>query len=229
MKKLIFIILLCVILPACSAKQEDSIDPIVENKAPEAPSLNQPEDNLFCTTNKLEFSWLPVLDPEKDLISYIFEISSTPNFSTTFIKTELSTLSLNAEVNKGQNYYWRVTAKDEKGNYSNTSIIRTFYTEDLQSANSLPSVPEKILPVDDVISGTEVELAWQSTDPDNDELQYDLFFGTSTSPQLLANNLSEGSYFLENLTPSTTYYWKIVVRDGQTGKTIGQTWNFSTP
>lgn len=227
MKKRILIILLGVILPACSSK-EDSIEPVIENKAPEAPSLHLPEDNLFCTTNVLEFSWLPALDPENDPISYILEISSNPEFSTTFIKTELSTLSLNAEVNKGQNYYWRVTAKDEKGNYSVNSLIRTFYTEELQGANSLPSVPEKIQPMENSVLGTEVELAWQTTDPDNDELKYDLYFGTTTSPKLLAENLSEDSFFIENLAPATTYYWKIVARDGQAGSTIGQTWYFST-
>lgn len=228
MKKSILVLTLCALLAACSSKSEEIPEPAPENNAPETPILSTPADNLFCTTNTLEFSWLPAIDPEKDNVYYIIEIATNMDFSKPFLKTELSSTSLTTEVNKGQNYYWRVLAKDEKGNYSEYSIVRNFYTEDSQTSNSLPSVPDLVSPVDEIISGLEVELAWQATDADGEELSFDLFFGTNQTPTLWKENLTQNSYTITNLTPSTTYYWKIEVKDPNGGKTIGQTWSFQT-
>lgn len=222
------ILIFCALFFACSSESEPAEEVEKINKPPQAPALSMPEDNLFCVENELDFSWLPATDPEDDKIFYLFELSTTSDFAEIYYRKEISLLTINKEVVKGSNYYWRVMAKDDQGNNSAYSAIRNFYTEDAKSFNSLPSVPKLITPEEQSVTGLEVELAWESTDPDNDNLKYDLYFGTSENPGLLQENLTEKTHVVNNLAAGKTYYWKVVVKDEPGSKTIGQTWSFKT-
>lgn len=227
MKKIVSIITFSFILIACSSDSEEVEKVEPKNLPPSVPTLSLPEDNLFCTANELDFKWAPSVDPEGDNLVYVFQLSKTNSFSELYHTAELSSLLLNKTLVKGQNFYWRVKAKDVKGNQSNFSEVRSFYTEDEQDINSLPSVPRLIKPESDFISGSIAELEWEATDPDGEELKYDLYFGNSESPALLKEDLLETSYTVNNLTSGKKYYWKIVVTDKRGGKTIGQTWSFT--
>jgi len=66
---------------------------------------------------------------------------------------------------------------------------------------------------------------------------YDIYFGTTPNPPLLASNLELGpslstidfrSYALPALQPGTTYYWKIVSKTMAGLETPGLIWNFTT-
>ncbi|MCX2839635.1 hypothetical protein OQ279_15920 [Salinimicrobium sp. MT39] len=227
MKNLKFIIL-CFLFFACSADSEPTDENKKQNKAPEVPVLLNPEDNLFCIDNELDFSWISATDPEGENVSYVFEISTSSDFSEIYYRKELSSLTVNKQVDKGMNYYWRVVAKDSKGNTSAYSAVRNFYTEEAPSTNSLPSVPKKLSPKEYKIYGSVVELAWESIDLDNDELKYDLYFGTSENPPLLEENLLTNAFEINNLAAGTIYHWMIVTIDGKGGKSIGQVWSFKT-
>jgi hypothetical protein len=65
---------------------------------------------------------------------------------------------------------------------------------------------------------------------------YDIYFGTSPTPPLVASNLEVGSpeagqretFRVNNLQPGTTYYWRVVGKTwAQLGKS-GPTWSFTT-
>ena len=67
---------------------------------------------------------------------------------------------------------------------------------------------------------------------------YDVYFGTSSNPPLLAANVNLGpsatsttnqSYTTPQLLPSTTYYWKIVSKTMANVSMAGPVWSFSTP
>lgn len=225
MKKLI-LIFLCALGAACSADSEPEVEKVPLNKAPEAPTLSLPADNQFCVDNRLEFKWQPATDPEGDPVSYIFEISTSSNFSSLLYTASISTVSVSRELPKGENFYWRVQAKDAKGNKSEYADPRHFYTEATQTSNALPAVPALVSPTDDQITATQVELAWESTDADDDELLFDLYFGTAENPGLLKADLPDKAYVVQDLTAGKTYYWKVVARDDNNGKTIGQVWRF---
>ncbi len=76
--------------------------------------------------------------------------------------------------------------------------------------------------------GTNITLSWICSDPDDDPLRYDLYFGTTSPPELLADNLAANSFNIEDLTVETTYYWQIVVRDDHHHEVEGPIWSFTT-
>jgi len=67
---------------------------------------------------------------------------------------------------------------------------------------------------------------------------YDIYFGTSPTPPLVAANLNLGpsatpttylSYTTPQLLPSTTYYWKVVSKTMANRSAAGPVWSFTTP
>lgn len=78
---------------------------------------------------------------------------------------------------------------------------------------------------------TEVDisltLSWTGGDPDGDPVLYDVYFGTSSPPPLIAGDYENNSYELPTLMYETTYYWQIVAKDYEYS-TPGTVWSFST-
>jgi hypothetical protein len=92
-----------------------------------------------------------------------------------------------------------------------------------------PTVPHNPSPPSGAISqpiGTQ--LGWQSEDPDSGALNYDVYFGTSTSPPLVASYHPTNSYNPGLLAYSTTYYWKITARNSGGYTSTGPLWSFTT-
>lgn len=57
---------------------------------------------------------------------------------------------------------------------------------------------------------------------------YDVYFGTNSNPPIVSNNQTGTSYYAGNLSPNTTYYWKIVPKNSF-GSAVGcQTYSFTT-
>jgi hypothetical protein len=66
---------------------------------------------------------------------------------------------------------------------------------------------------------------------------YDIYFGTSPDPPLIAQNVELGptergsrprQYELPPLAPQTTYYWRVVARTVAGRESVGELWSFST-
>lgn len=73
-------------------------------------------------------------------------------------------------------------------------------------------------------------LEWNENDVDaTDVLTYDVFFGRVNPPTTkIGNNQTAKTLNTPNFFSSTNYYWKVLVKDGKGGETIGQVWNFKT-
>ena len=99
-----------------------------------------------------------------------------------------------------------------------------------KDANNLPpEVPDEDYPIDDSkIFGLEGNLDWGCSDPENDPLTYDLYFGTSSNPELKQAGISDSLYKVGTLIEDTTYYWKIVAKDNKGNVTESPVWDFST-
>ena len=67
-------------------------------------------------------------------------------------------------------------------------------------------------------------LGWSSA---NGATQYDVYFGTSTSPALASSNQGSTSYSPGTLAYSTTYYWRVDT-ENTNGVTQGALWSFTT-
>lgn len=233
MKKIIYTLILSSLTLSCGGEKDDepTTSPPAENNAPSVPLLVYPTNNLLCIDNVLNFDWNASTDKDKDAIMYQVQIATDSQFtqlvhSITGGET-LQTLSLE----KGVAYYWRVKATDSKNLSSAYSASNQFYTEGEGLLNHLPFSPELISPMfNEIIQTTTTTLKWAANDVDTeDTLAYDVYFGTDEANlSVTSADQSKTSIASPTLTASTIHYWKVVVKDGKGGQTIGQTWKFRT-
>ncbi|MEA2067132.1 MAG: S8 family serine peptidase [Thermotogota bacterium] len=71
-------------------------------------------------------------------------------------------------------------------------------------------------------------LSWTCSDPDGDDLTYDIYFGTSSNPSAEYFGIATANYDPGTLDYDQTYYWKIVAWDENGASTEGQVWHFTT-
>uniref|UniRef100_A0A7C3MHR5 Fibronectin type-III domain-containing protein n=1 Tax=Dictyoglomus thermophilum TaxID=14 RepID=A0A7C3MHR5_DICTH len=96
-------------------------------------------------------------------------------------------------------------------------------------SNQPPLAPSNPNPQDNATNvPITVTLSWTCSDPDGDSLKYDIYFGDTETPQLREENYTSTTYTVENLNYNTTYYWKIVAKDGKGGVKSGPIWSFTT-
>ena len=95
--------------------------------------------------------------------------------------------------------------------------------------NNFPYYPGNPSPSEGAVEqSTNVNLSWSGGDPDGDPVTYDLYFGTKSSPPVVATGLTQTTYDPGLLNDDTQYYWKIVSKDDQGGETPGPVWTFRT-
>lgn len=93
--------------------------------------------------------------------------------------------------------------------------------------NHAPEVAN-FLPVNNAINvATATMITWQVSDPDNDPVVSDLWFGTETLTPI-AQGLTVSYYTLPLLNGSTTYKWRVKATDTRGSSTAGAIWIFTT-
>lgn len=229
MKKYLLIVTFILIL---GCKKSDEGNPIVEpevtNTAPSVPLKVYPTNGQLCTENPLEFKWNSATDKEGDAISYELEVASDAGFNNIVERTTLDVTNITLALEKGIELNWRVRAKDSKNDFSDFSANWKFYTEGEGIVNYLPFTPTLLNPIlNTKVSGNSASLEWSSSDVDGDELVFDLYFGNTTPPILIEQNISDSTYSM-NIVENQTYYWKIIVKDGKGGEAIGDVWKFKS-
>ena len=116
-------------------------------------------------------------------------------------------------------------ATDSSENTTTSDIVNVTITNEGEFPNP-PSNPEPTNGSTDIPIYTS--LSWTCSDPNGDELTYDLYFGTNTSPELLESDLTETNYILETLQEEITYYWYVKATDTNGNPTNGPLWCFTT-
>ncbi len=95
--------------------------------------------------------------------------------------------------------------------------------------NQAPNAPANPNPANGATEvALDATLSWTANDPDGDPLTYDVLLGTAPTPTQVVATQSGTSYASEGLDYNTTYYWRIVARDGFGGSTPGPIWSFSS-
>lgn len=215
---------------SCGGSEEDgpSSTPDPVNTAPTVPVQVYPTDNLLCIDNLLDFSWNSSSDKENDNISYEIQVATNNIFTNGLQTRTLDQTSTTFSLNTGAAYYWRIRARDSKGEISDYSAISKFYTEGEGISNYLPFSPTLVSPLlSSTLNEVSTKLEWTASDVDNDTLVYDIYFGNNYPPDLVDLDVENNNYTV-NLNSGTIYYWKIVVKDNKGGKAIGQIWSFQT-
>ncbi|HOJ95017.1 MAG TPA: hypothetical protein PK390_07240, partial [Fervidobacterium nodosum] len=120
-------------------------------------------------------------------------------------------------------YYWRVEVKDSFGNYEYSDTWR-FTTKQ----NTAPNWPSNPNPADgsSVIGTGTLTLSWDASDPDGDNLTYEVRVSTSTSFQSVKPIISSNNNVTITINEKGTYYWYVTLKDPHGGVTEGPVWRF---
>ncbi|GAA4273685.1 fibronectin type III domain-containing protein [Aquimarina gracilis] len=213
---------------SCSGDDDGGPQIDLSNADPTIPSLIFPTNNLTCTNIDLTFSWNAATDSDGDTISYVIDISTDSSFDTIAFTVTTTQRNRTFNLDKGVTYFWRVKAMDNKGNESDYSATQSFFTEPDAAVNTLPNAPEVVSPeIGSRVSETTITLNWNASDADGDTLVYDVYFGDTDSPALVAEAIDVSTLDV-SVSSGTTYYWRVVAKDPNQSATMGQLWNFRT-
>lgn len=96
-------------------------------------------------------------------------------------------------------------------------------------SNSAPNTPLNPSPANNATDvSISTSLSWTCSDPDQDPVTYDVYFGTSSSPPLMTSNITTTTFSLASLITNKTYYWKIVAKDDHGHSVPSDVWSFTT-
>jgi len=95
--------------------------------------------------------------------------------------------------------------------------------------NNPPNAPSDPEPSDgETDVDVNSDLSWTCSDPDDDILTYDVYFGTSNPPQLMVNNQTGNYYDPGTMEVDTQYFWKIIAWDPYGTFNTSSIWSFTT-
>ena len=96
--------------------------------------------------------------------------------------------------------------------------------------NSAPLEPFSPYPADGATGvPVNVVLNWSASDPDGDDVTFDVYLGTSQPLTEVSTQQTENSYNPPgDLAYETAYMWQIVVKDEHGANTVGPVWHFTT-
>ncbi len=149
-------------------------------------------------TNRIDFGW------SSNAEKYEFYLGISED-SLHQITTDIAdTVYALDSLEYGQTYHWQVIASDEYSQMS--SDIYSFTTKE-QPLVTLASPTEGAS-----WQYTDLTLSWSGENVKT----YDLYLGTSeNSLSVVASDLADTSYALNNLDYGQKYYWKVMGKDGE--------------
>lgn len=97
------------------------------------------------------------------------------------------------------------------------------------TTNLAPTAPSTPSPANGDTGVAPSALTWAAcTDPDNDPVKYDVYYGTSATPGLVQSDLTTNSYSLPSFVSNTVFYWKVIAKDDQGNSSAGPVWTYRT-
>jgi len=196
---------------------------LYENQPPNIPSNPAPADGEIDVIIDVDISWTGG-DPDGDEVTYdvYFGTTSPPPK----VKSNQSDETYDPGILEFQTtYYWQIVAWDSEGATS-SGPIWSFTTEE----NLPPYTPSNPDPRDEATDVTIYKiLSWTGGDPNiGDSVTYDVYFGNSSPPPLVAEDINQEYLDPGILELDTTYYWQIVAEDSPGLTTSSPIWSFTT-
>jgi hypothetical protein len=183
---------------------------------PAAPVLTAPANLATGVTVPPTLTWTAAANA----VSYDVYLgtASTPPLVTNVTGTTYTPATLLGNTQ----YFWRIVAKNAGGSASSPTWSFT-------DATAPPTVPALTSPANaSTNQPTDLSLSWQSA---TGAVSYDVYFGTASSPPLLANTTAttyvSGGLSGGQLISGTQYFWRIVAKNA-VGSTSSATWSFTT-
>lgn len=103
------------------------------------------------------------------------------------------------------------------------------YTLVVGGTNVAPEAPQNVAPTPDYSTqSTKCLLEWTCTDPDQDILVFDVYFGAGDNLVLIASDVEGFSHLCLPLEFTNDYSWKVVAKDPYEHEVSSEVWHFST-
>lgn len=197
------------------------------NNPPDAPFDPWPENDAMNVASP-DLSW-SCSDPNGDDITYhlFWGLTEVLNNHAGCLKTATYILP---SLTCWYRHYWKVIAEDEHG-AATEGPMWYFDGAPCGTGNRCPDEPFNPSPSEDdtCVNPDSVNLTWECDDPDDDEITYDLYWGTTypfiNNPK---TDLTTNSYPLDDLQEGVCYYWQVIAKDEHGCKTDGPVWKFLT-
>ncbi|MBM7560374.1 Ig-like domain-containing protein [Marinitoga litoralis] len=195
------------------------------NNPPTIPNNPVPADKAKDVPVNTTLSW-NATDPDKDIL--IYKVYFGENSNPLFVNKGQVDNKYNPGILKyNTTYYWKIVVSDGKGGET-SSPVWSFTTE----RNNPLVKPNTEVPTN---GSMNIEItpyfSWRSSDPEDDPITYDFYFGESIETlELYKSKLEKSNYNMTDrvLNYNTKYYWKIVAKDSKGFKTEGDIWSFTT-
>jgi hypothetical protein len=198
------------------ACQKDSPPPAVTE--PGKAVLVFPQQNSVCmegtvlspAESSVEFKW----NGSENTDTYEITVK---NLLTAEIRTA-STEAQNVELTLSRNtpYSWFITSRSRQTGVATQSDIFRFYNSGPGKVSYAPFPAEIVSPaMGQSLSGPRVNLDWNGNDADGDLTGYDVYLGTSKTPELIRVNLQDSKFDAVLVKENTLYYWRVVSRDAR--------------
>ena len=162
----------------------------VANSAPSIPDFPSPSDMQTEVSVRTSFSW-EAHDPDGNLAEFDVYLGTTPTPPLVAAELTEPAYAPTAPLAELTQHYWRVVARDALGLETSSPI----WSLTTRIANSPPFPPGSPSPVN-AANGipVNVTLRWLGFDIDGDPITYDVYFGTSSPPPLVATDVTLSEY-----------------------------------
>ena len=205
---------------------------------PVAPILISPTNGDNCNTSQ------QIVNSSQSTVEFTWEVAEGADLYSLYItnldtqqsavESEIKSNSFSRNLTRGYPYQWYVQSiSDAYPSEKPTSEFWNFYLPSEGVSNSPPFPANLISPAPasevEVIEGL-VKLIWSSSDPDNDQILYTLYFDTIDglqSPDEQHIDLSLTSVEV-NVEPDNVYYWRIYAKDAFQNGSFSQVFSFRT-
>ena len=165
-------------------------------------TLSAPQDGATNVTSPVTLSW----NASQGALTY--DLYLGPTNPPPLAKSDLTSTSFNANVGSGQ-YFWFVVA------HASCDSAKTFATPVRSFTTAAQCQPGQIQVATTSPSNgatniaSNVDLTWTSS---GGATSFDLYFGTTQSPPLLATGLTSTTQNVASLQSSTQYFWRVVAK-----------------
>jgi len=213
MKKEVFLIYLILTLFACNKGNSDVSTP--EN--PSSVDLIFPFENSECNVGT------DSTETESDVVFEWREAKNTDEYQLNIknLNTGDSITHTTAEVIfsvrliRTTPFSWYVISKSNTVETTAKSETWKFYNAGEGIISYAPFPAEIISPAmsETISSVSTVTLEWNGSDVDDDITGYDVYFGTTSPPDIIESDLQESTLNNVSVSPNTVYYWKVVTKD----------------
>ncbi len=190
------------------------------NKPPYHPVAIYPEHNAVINHIPEKLSWY-CNDPEQDIV--VCDLYFGENNPPELLASELNVFEFSdLTIESQKTYFWKIVGTDTFNNTTEGDVW--IFTV----GNLPPETPTNPIPENNSVDQPATTLSWECIEAEGEVLTYDIYFGTDDTPDLIAEDVTESTYTLPELTGNQKYYWRIKAKDSYGNIIAGPLWNFST-